>query len=273
MKKREQLKELFGSMSESSDSPSASPPPGVWPPTINPSRSYPVPRVGTKVQRGDGSQRQHTRWMREPSPAPPKFNPRGQGRPTTTTVTGEPTTIASAGSDRMKGPVTTARTSAAGPAEATNSGATTSGQTRKPAKSGKVRPVKPSMLASSATHCRTCTPDHQRAAKTVIDGPGPENSGASQSETLAGTTNQEAKKSLGPSIRSMEVLRPPRAEVKTVAGLERVSSTGTDARPNSKRRSLSRRTQDQPGHVHNTNEPPRHHHRHQPYKRPQQPRH
>ncbi|KAL0108671.1 hypothetical protein PUN28_015267 [Cardiocondyla obscurior] len=90
MEKKKRLRDLFGSMSKESESPPASPPPGVWPPPIDPRRRYPAPRVGTRVQRGDGSQRAYTRWLEELPPAPPKTTRNRQNQPTGTTTTRKP---------------------------------------------------------------------------------------------------------------------------------------------------------------------------------------
>ncbi|KAL0111257.1 hypothetical protein PUN28_012864 [Cardiocondyla obscurior] len=248
--KRAQAKELFGSLSESSESLSASPPPGTWPPTIDPSRSYPVPRVDTTVQRGDNSQQRHTRWLKEPPSAPPRLEPKRRGRPAIMATTTGPTTSSSIKPGQEEAPTTTGRTPPVSITAAGSGGLTASGRTRKSAGTRKIRPVTASMAApstargrsresvrqaspaaSSTAHGLSREPGRQPPTKADSSSPGLGSPASNQSGSRAGSTGQTAKKPPGPSIRFMEILRPPRTEVGTIAALERVPSPNVGLRP------------------------------------------
>ncbi|KAL0105559.1 hypothetical protein PUN28_016921 [Cardiocondyla obscurior] len=244
--KRAQEKELFGSLSESSGSPPASPPPGAWPPAIDPSRRYPVPRVGTTVQRGDGSQQRHTRWLKKPPPAPPKPEPKGRGRPAILTTTAEPATSSTSKPGQPEAPGKAPPVSIG-----TGSGKLTAGsRTRKTAGTRKIQPVtaataapstargqprksgrQASRAALSATHGPSRELDHQPPIKPGKGDPGLGGPASSKSAVKAGPTRRTTEKPPGPSIRSMEIVRLPRTEVRAIAALERVPSANVGVRP------------------------------------------
>ncbi|KAL0098897.1 hypothetical protein PUN28_020807 [Cardiocondyla obscurior] len=95
MNRQEKCRELFGSLSEDSDSLPASPPPRAWPPPVDPKRRRRIPRKGTKIQRGDSSRDRHTSWLMETPPAPPKASRKsaatGQSGPKGKTASGRNT--------------------------------------------------------------------------------------------------------------------------------------------------------------------------------------
>ncbi|KAL0108680.1 hypothetical protein PUN28_015276 [Cardiocondyla obscurior] len=204
MANQEKIRELFGSLSEESESPPASPPPGAWPPPVDPSRRYPVPRVGTSVQRGDGSQRGHTRWLEELPPALPKAPRKSQGRPRALPDPAAGTTK-----------TTTAR-SGKGPGQATTTDP--QGSTKK------LQPTRASSTSSSDSR-RTDGGPAKTAAYKAHRGE-TEDVGTSrpprptESAKTPTRRHQRSPPRQGPTIRAMEVIQPARREPKNIAGIE-----------------------------------------------------
>ncbi|KAL0128591.1 hypothetical protein PUN28_003746 [Cardiocondyla obscurior] len=223
MSKREKIKELFGSLSEDSDSP-ASPPPGAWPPPVDPGRRYRVPRVGTSVQRGDSSRDRHTSWMGEPPPATPRPAPGSRGQATATTSRGEP-----AGKKA-------ARTAAATKMAAPGSAVTTRPATGGPGKTARERPPQDRLPASSGsgdkaqyggTTSRTAIANAEGSLPTNPTGSSTEARGQKMARgqrakalppmppgLKRGSTSRR-----GPTIRAVQMVQPPGAEIKTVASI------------------------------------------------------
>ncbi|KAL0108669.1 hypothetical protein PUN28_015265 [Cardiocondyla obscurior] len=212
MANREKLHELFGSLSEGSESPPASPPPGAWPPPVDPSRRYPVPRVGTSVQRGDGSQRGHTRWLEEPPPALPKAPRKGQGRPRAlpdSAAGATKTTIARS----RKGPGQTTATGpqgSAGKAQPAGTSATSTSGNRR-TDGGPIKTTAPEAHQGKTKDPGTSRPQAQP--------PGP--SAARKDPAKPPVRHrQNSPPRQGPTIRAMEILQPARREPRNIAGIE-----------------------------------------------------
>ncbi|KAL0110699.1 hypothetical protein PUN28_013963 [Cardiocondyla obscurior] len=216
MEKKERLRELFGSMSEESESPPASPPPGVWPSPIDPSRRYPAPRVGTWVQRGDGSQRAHTRWLEELPPAPPKTTRNRQNQPTGTTTTRKPPRKGTAVASKAAA----SSTVASAPPTVTASG---------PGGSREQERQPPGKGATTAGRINAATRDKSTARGTTMPSipgnSGQRQGGLSTAPQPPKTTRYGSQEPPKPIFRSMKVVRPPRPEVPTVAGIERQPTT------------------------------------------------
>ncbi|KAL0124098.1 hypothetical protein PUN28_006117 [Cardiocondyla obscurior] len=212
MANREKLHELFGSLSEGSESPPASPPPGAWPPPVDPSRRYPVPRVETSVQRGDGSQRGHTRWLKELPPALPKTPRKGQGRPRALPDSAAGATETTTARSR-KGP---GQTTATGPqrsarkAQPTRTGATSTSENRR-TDGGPAKTTAPEAHQGKAKDPGTSRPQ--------VQPPGP-SAARKESAKPPMRRNQNSPPRQGPTIWAMEILQPARREPKNVAGIE-----------------------------------------------------
>ncbi|KAL0107424.1 hypothetical protein PUN28_015762 [Cardiocondyla obscurior] len=217
MSKQERLKDLFGSMSDSSDSP-ASPPPGAWPPPVDPSRRYSVPGVGTKIQRGDRSQRQHTRWMEETPPAPPRTGSRGRNQPAATITPGVPQQKAA--SPAATGTATTSNLAARA---STSTAARPSSQARK---------VSGSQAAKAATTSKAgTTRDPRRALQTTGNQPGESGRARGAKPPAAAPVpileirsvkrkGQDLPSRRQPIFKEMTTIRPPRSTIPTVAAIE-----------------------------------------------------
>ncbi|KAL0104087.1 hypothetical protein PUN28_017052 [Cardiocondyla obscurior] len=218
MTQREKLRELFGSLSEGSDSPPASPPPGTWPPPVDPSLRYPVPRVGTSIQQGDSSQQRRTRWLEEPPPALPKTSRRARGpfRPTEVPAAKTAVNVPATGQPG-KGPGSSKKTPKPGtqPADATKAAAmpgrsnTSSGQGRKMATEpprGEAR----AMASRQRERLPKVPPAPTKVLTIRSRGPPPP---------------------AGPTIREMRTIRPPRSEVVDIAGIENITAARDQPRP------------------------------------------
>ncbi|KAL0128417.1 hypothetical protein PUN28_003592 [Cardiocondyla obscurior] len=220
MEKKERLKELFGSMSDESESPPPSPPPGAWPPTIDPSRRYPVPRVRTQVQRGDGSQRSHTRRLEKLPPAPPKATRKERSQPTGTTAARKPprkiTTDA----------VVTANMTAS---DAVTTVPPTTSASGSSGSSSQARQL-PRKRAPATKLINTAAPGRNTISKTAATSEpgssGPARGGLTTAPQSIGATGHSSQAHQKPIFRSMDLVRPPRPEVPTVVGIERHSTTG-----------------------------------------------
>ncbi|KAL0098744.1 hypothetical protein PUN28_020700 [Cardiocondyla obscurior] len=223
MNKQDKLRELFGSLSEDSDSP-ASPPPGAWPPPIDPGRRYRVPRIGTSIQRGDGSRDRHTRWMGEPPPATPRTTQKNRGQTTATTTQSDPTKKKTAG------------ITAAAKMAAPGSSVATRPATGGPGKMARERPPQDRPPATASTRDKT----HQveTTSRTTTAGSG-SSVPTSLAESGAGTRGQKLTRGhrtkapppvppglrrgsttrRGPTIRAVQIVQPPGTEIKTVASI------------------------------------------------------
>ncbi|KAL0108664.1 hypothetical protein PUN28_015260 [Cardiocondyla obscurior] len=225
MNQREKCKELFGSLSEDSDSLPDSPSPGAWPPPIDPGRRHRVSRTGTEIQRGDSSRDRHTRWLMETPPAPPKT-----GRRSVTT-----------GQSGLKGETASGRTAAADMAAPCSSAAAMPASGSQ-AKMARKQPPRTKGRTTGSTGAETKPPRDDTSSQPGITDPGRAITN-SPAERKAGGSGQGPPKShrvtepatkkptlppgikrgptarRGPIIRSVQVIRQPDTGIRTVASI------------------------------------------------------
>ncbi|KAL0102402.1 hypothetical protein PUN28_017979 [Cardiocondyla obscurior] len=225
MNQQEKCRELFGSLSEDSDSLPASPPPGAWPPPVDPGRRRRVPRKGTEIQRGDSSRDRHTSWLMEILPAPPKAGRKsattGQSGLKGKTASGRITTadMATPGGSATAMPASGSQEKMADRQPPRAKGRTTSGS------GAKIKPPRDNTSGQPGI-----TDPVRTAANRPAEGKA---SGSGQKPTKDRQVAESATKKpalppgmkrgpairRGPVIRSVQVIRPPATDIKTVASI------------------------------------------------------